>query len=53
VLPVPALALRAMYGEMASIVTGGQRMVPARSQALGYRWGHTDLEEALRSALGE
>jgi uncharacterized protein len=51
VLPVPGLALRAMYGEMASIVTGGQRMVPARAQALGYQWGHDDLDEALRSAL--
>ncbi|HWF35145.1 MAG TPA: TIGR01777 family oxidoreductase [Solirubrobacteraceae bacterium] len=52
-LPVPGLALRAMYGEMAEIVTGGQRMVPARAQALGYRWKHTDLDEALRSALAD
>ena len=51
VLPVPGLALRAIYGEMASIVTGGQRMVPARAQALNYTWSHTDLDEALRSAL--
>jgi NAD dependent epimerase/dehydratase family enzyme len=51
VLPVPGLALRARYGEMAEIVTGGQRMVPARAQALGYGWEHTDLDEALRSAL--
>lgn len=51
VVPVPGLALRAMYGEMASIVTGGQRMVPARAKALGYRWAHTDLDEALRSTL--
>ena len=51
VLPVPGLALRAMYGEMAEIVTGGQRMLPARAQALGYRWTHPDLDEALRSAL--
>jgi len=53
VLPVPALALRAMYGEMASIVTGGQRMVPARAQARGYRWGHDDLDQALRSTLSD
>jgi uncharacterized protein (TIGR01777 family) len=51
VFPVPGFVLRAMYGEMASIVTGGQRMVPARAQALGYRWAHTDLDEALRSTL--
>jgi uncharacterized protein (TIGR01777 family) len=53
VLPVPGLALRAMYGTMAEIVTGGQRMVPRRPQALGYRWAHTDLDEALRSALSD
>jgi hypothetical protein len=53
VLPVPGLALRAMYGEMASIVTGGQRMVPARAQALNYTWAHTDLDEALRSTLAD
>jgi uncharacterized protein len=51
VLPVPALALRAMYGEMASIVTGGQRMVPTRAQTLGYEWAYTDLDQALSSAL--
>ncbi|MDQ6777873.1 MAG: TIGR01777 family oxidoreductase [Actinomycetota bacterium] len=52
-LPVPGLALRAMYGEMAEIVTGGQRMIPARARTLGYRWEHTDLDEALRSALAD
>jgi hypothetical protein len=51
VVPVPGFALRAMYGEMALIVTGGQRMVPARATALGYHWSHTDLDQALRSAL--
>lgn len=50
-LPVPALALRALYGDMAQIVTTGQRAVPARAQALGHRFVHTDLDEALRSAL--
>jgi NAD dependent epimerase/dehydratase family enzyme len=50
---VPGLALRAMYGEMASIVTGGPRMVPARAQARGYRWGHDDLDQALRSTLSD
>lgn len=52
VIPVPGLALRAMYGEMAEIVTGGQRMVPARATSLGYQWSYTDLDGALRSALG-
>jgi NAD dependent epimerase/dehydratase family enzyme len=50
-LPVPGVALRALYGEMAEIVTGGARVVPARPLMLGYTYRHPDLDEALRSAL--
>jgi uncharacterized protein (TIGR01777 family) len=49
--PVPALAIRALYGEMAMIVVTGQRAVPARTQALGYRFEHPEIGEALASAL--
>jgi uncharacterized protein len=49
--PVPALAVRALYGEMAEIVTKGQRVIPRRAQELGYAFEHPDLDEALRSAL--
>jgi uncharacterized protein (TIGR01777 family) len=52
VAPVPALAIRALYGEMATIVTTGVRMVPARAVELGYAFAHPELDEALRSALG-
>jgi uncharacterized protein (TIGR01777 family) len=51
VLPVPALALRALYGEMADIVTEGQRAIPARALSLGFEFKHTDLDEALQAAL--
>ena len=50
-LPVPGFALRAMYGEMAEIVTGGARAVPAKPLVLGYEFRHPELDEALRSAL--
>src|SRR4051794_38708402 len=53
VAPVPGLAVRTLYGEMAEIVTKGQRVLPLRAQALGFRWAHPDLEEALRSALSD
>ena len=49
--PVPALAVRVLYGEMAEIVTEGQRAVPRRAQELGFEFAHPDLDEALRSAL--
>ncbi len=50
-LPVPGLALRALYGDMAEIVTAGARVVPAKPLMLGYQHRHPDLDEALRSAL--
>jgi uncharacterized protein len=50
--PVPGLAVRLLYGRMAQVVTEGQRAVPAKALALGYRFRHPELEAALRSALG-
>jgi uncharacterized protein (TIGR01777 family) len=51
--PVPKLAIKTLYGEMAEIVVNGQRAVPTRPLALGYEFRHTDLEAALRVALGK
>jgi uncharacterized protein (TIGR01777 family) len=48
VAPVPALAVKALYGEMADIVITGQRAVPARLTELGYRFRQPELEAALR-----
>jgi hypothetical protein len=50
--PVPSLALKALYGEMAVIVTTGARMVPGRLQELGYVFRRPDLEDSLRAATG-
>ncbi len=50
-LPIPGLALRALYGEMAEIVTTGARVVPAKPLVLGFEFRHSELEEALRAAL--
>jgi uncharacterized protein len=51
VLPVPALALKLLYGDMAEIVTTGQRVVPARLEQLGYQFRQPELEPALRDVL--
>jgi uncharacterized protein (TIGR01777 family) len=51
--PVPAIALKALYGEMAQIVTTGQRVLPRRARELGYEFRQPALEPALRSALGQ
>jgi uncharacterized protein len=50
--PVPALAVKALYGEMAEIVTTGHRAVPARLEELGYTFRQPELEPALRDATG-
>jgi uncharacterized protein (TIGR01777 family) len=52
-LPVPALALRLLYGDMAEIVTTGARAVPAKALVLGYEFSHPQLEPALRAALAQ
>jgi uncharacterized protein len=52
VLPVPALAIRTLYGEMAWIVTTGVRAVPARLMDEGYSFERPDLDDALRAAVG-
>src|SRR3954447_4582268 len=51
-LPIPGAALSLLYGEMAEVVTEGQRAVPRRPLELGYEFRHADLDEALRDALG-
>jgi uncharacterized protein (TIGR01777 family) len=51
ILPVPALALRTLYGEMSHIVTTGQRAIPRRLQQHGYSFRHPGLEDALKDVL--
>jgi uncharacterized protein (TIGR01777 family) len=51
IVPVPAFAIKVLYGDMAELVTKGQNAVPQRTLELGYRHEHPDLDEALRSAL--
>jgi uncharacterized protein len=52
VFPIPALAVKALYGEMgADLATVSQRAVPDRLLAAGFTFVHTTLEAALREAL--
>ena len=50
-LPVPGLALRLLYGEMAQVVVTGQRALPRRLLALGFRFRHLLVQEALTDVL--
>ncbi len=49
--PVPAFAVKTLYGEMAEIVTTGQRVLPKRLEESGYRFRQPDLEAALRATV--
>jgi uncharacterized protein (TIGR01777 family) len=52
-LPAPPALLRLALGEMAdALLLAGQRAVPARALALGYRFRYAELEPALRAVLG-
>ena len=50
-LPIPSIALHALYGEMASVVTTGQRAIPVRALDGGFEFRHPAIEGALRAAL--
>lgn len=53
VLPVPAMALRALFGAMADeTVLPSARVAPSRLLASGYAFRHPVLEDALRFELG-
>lgn len=52
-LPIPRLALRLLYGEMATLLTTGARVVPARALVRGFEFRHPELPGALSAALSE
>jgi uncharacterized protein len=53
-LPVPAFALRTLFGEMAdAVILEGARILPTRLQASGFRFQHPELRPALAEMLGK
>jgi len=48
---VPATPVRVVLGEMAQLLVDGQRVVPVRAQALGFRFRFPGLASALRDLL--
>lgn len=52
VLPLPKPAMKLMFGEMSTVITTGQRVIPERLLEAGYRFRHPELEPALRELLG-
>ena len=53
VFPVPAFAVRLLFGEMGDeLLLGSTRVEPKRLKGTGYRFRHPELEPALRDLLG-
>jgi len=52
-VPVPALALRLVFGEMARVITTGARVLPARALMLGFKFRYPHAQEALEHTLAE
>ncbi|MGQ7817404.1 TIGR01777 family oxidoreductase [Metapseudomonas furukawaii] len=50
-MPAPAFVLRPLLGELAELLLGGQRAVPARLRAAGFTFAFTDLDMALGDLL--
>lgn len=51
-MPTPAFALKLALGDMAELLTEGQRVIPKRTQQAGFAFDFPELEGALRDLLG-
>ena len=52
VMPVPGFVLDLKFGsEFGHVLRGGQRVIPRRALDLGYKFEHTEIDEAFRSLL--
>jgi hypothetical protein len=52
VLPVPGIALRLLFGEMATTLLTGQRVLPRVAERTGYQWREPELPAALETSVG-
>ena len=50
--PMPAFAVKLLVGGMAHLLLTGQKVLPARAQAEGFRFRYPDLPSALAQVFG-
>lgn len=50
-LPVPGFALKLGMGEMASLLSGGQRVIPQKFLDAGFTFSYPNLDDALNDVL--
>ena len=53
VLPMPAFALRLIFGEFGNILLASQRVIPSVAEAAGFEFRFGEIEPALRDILGQ
>lgn len=51
ILPMPALAMKLLLGEVSSLLTTGQRVIPEVAQAQGFSFRYPDIDSALTDLL--
>ncbi|MBC7972897.1 MAG: TIGR01777 family protein [Verrucomicrobia bacterium] len=51
-LPVPSFALEALLGDGAKVVLEGQKVMPKRTQAIGFEYRYPILTQAIAEILG-
>jgi uncharacterized protein (TIGR01777 family) len=52
-LPTPGFALRTMLGEVACVITTGQRVLPKRALSQGYSYKYPQIDAALEEILSD
>ena len=50
-LPVPEFVLKVGLGELGSMMTTGQRVIPTKAKTGGFRFQHPVLDKALQNIL--
>ena len=51
IVPVPAFALRMLFGEMSQVLLEGQRVIPQAALRAGFQFQFAELSQALRQAI--
>lgn len=51
IFPVPAFALKILFGEMSEMLLGGQRVIPQAALRAGFQFRFAELSEALRQSI--
>lgn len=53
IFPVPKVALKVLFGEMAGVILGSQRVLPEAAKSAGFKFEYPQLRPALERLLNE